>query len=361
MRMKGSQLPVSIKVLAFGLLAGLAAACGSSTDEKDHPQLVALAQVTSTGQDSHVAYPAKTEAHNKTDISFKVAGTIAQVLVKEGDRLVPGQVVARLDDRDYRTQLRATEAEYSQIKAECKRVIAMHKVRAVSDNNYDKARYGLRRITEKLNHHRNQVKDCVLHAPFNGYVDCVYKHANETVGPGLPVLSFYSSGSCDVVINIPERDYAKRREHIAYSATFASLPGRTFPLKVRSVAASANANHLYEMRLTVSGDATGITPGMTAMVDISYSPSAETSLAVPAGAVWAEGQKSYVFLLNKKDSTLRKTAVSVERVGTGGTLILSQGLQAGNLVVASGVHHLADGQKVRVAKPASEQNVGNLK
>lgn len=361
MRMKDCQLHVSIKVLALGLLAGLTAACDSSNGKDSHPQLVVLAQATTTGQDSHATYPAKTEAQDNTDISFKVAGTISQVLVKEGDRVVAGQVVARLDDRDYRTQLRATEAEYSQIKAECERVIAMHKERAVSDNNYDKARYGLRQITEKLNHHRDQVNDCVLYAPFNGYVDYVYKNAKETTAPGLPVLSFYTAGGCDVVINIPERDYAQRRQHTAYTATFASRPGRSFPLKVRSVASKANANHLYEMRLALNGDTAGITPGMTAMVSVSYRQSEGTSIAVPAGAVWAEGQNSFVFQLNEKDSTLRKTAVSVDRIGPDGTLILSKGLQADCHVVASGVRHLTDGQKVSVVKAASELNVGNLK
>jgi RND family efflux transporter MFP subunit len=359
--MRNSLISSGTKVLAFALLSCLTIACKEKNQNRQ-AQLVNVIEVGSSEDAGSNSYPAKTEAQNNTDLSFKLAGTISQVLVKEGDRVVAGQVVARLDGRDYRTQLRATEAEYSQIKAECERVIAMHKERAVSDNNYDKARYGLQQITEKLAHHRNQVNDCVLHAPFSGFVDRVYKKAMETTGPGMPVLSVYSSGGVDVVINIPERAYMQRNQEASYTVTFSSIPDKTFPLVVRSVASMANANHLYEMRLSLKETVADITPGMTAMVYVDQKQAVGVvSARVPMGAVWAEGQQSYVFVYDKKTSKLKKTKVQVERIENDGTVVLSQGLQAGSQIVASGVHHLVDGQKVSVRKNTSDLNVGNLK
>lgn len=347
-------------VLAFSMLLCLTTAC-KEKNKNDQAQLVNVIDITPSTEGVSTSYPAKTEAMNKTDLSFKVAGTIAQVLVKEGDHVNAGQVIARLDDRDYRTQLRATEAEYSQVKAECERVMAMHKERAVSDNNYDKARYGLQQITEKLTHHRNQLSDCVICAPFSGYVEDVYKQAKEITGPGLPVLSVYSSKGVDVVINIPERAYAQRKQAATYTATFNSIPGKTFPLVVRSVAAMANDNHLYEMRLSLRESVADITPGMTAMVEVEQKQVVNEGVKIPTGAVWAEGQKSFVYAYDKKNSTVKKKEVKVERVENDGNVFISTGLQGCSQIVASGVHHLTDGQKVSVMKKTSELNVGNLK
>jgi multidrug efflux pump subunit AcrA (membrane-fusion protein) len=92
------------------MLLCLTTAC--KDNNQNHPQLVNVVEVTSSAEAANSSYPAKTEAKNKTDLSFKVAGTIAEVLVKEGDHVAAGQVIARLDARDYSTQLRATEAEY---------------------------------------------------------------------------------------------------------------------------------------------------------------------------------------------------------------------------------------------------------
>lgn len=358
--MRKKLISYSTRVFALILLFCLTAACKEKTSN-NQLQLVNVVEVVPSAEMASVSYPAKTEARNNTELSFKVAGTISKILVKEGDHVVAGQVVAKLDDRDYRTQLRATEAEYSQVKAECERVMAMHEERAVSDNNYDKARYGLQQITEKLTHHRNQVADCVIRAPFSGYVDDVYKQAMETTAPGLPVLSVYSTGGVDVVINIPERSYAQRKQEAIYTATFSSMPGNTFPLVVRSIAAMANANHLYEMRLSLKESVPDITPGMTAMVEVKQKHVASYGTKVPIGAVWTEVQKSYVFVYDKKNSTVKKTEVKIERIENDGNIVLSSDLQNGSQVVASGVHHLIDGQKVSVLKNTSELNVGNLK
>ena len=362
MTMKYNLINSSTQVLAIALLLCLMTACNEKGQNKQ-PQLVNIVDVTLSTETADVSYPAKTEAMDKTDLSFKVAGTITQVLVKEGDHVTAGQAVASIDDRDYRTQLRATEAEYKQIKAECERVMEMYKEHAVSDNNYDKARYGLQQITEKLTHHRNQVSDCVIYAPFSGYVDNVYKQAKEITGPGMPVLSVYSSKGADVVINIPERAYLQRKKEATYTATFSSIPGKSFPLAVRSVAAMANDNHLYEMRLSLIENNPDITPGMTAMVEVKQKQAADTNYGVkiPMGAVWTEQQKSFVFVYDKKSSIVKKTEVKVERLENDGNIVISSGLQDGNQIVASGVHHLTDGQKVSLQKSASNLNVGNLK
>lgn len=348
----------SIQVLAFSILLCLVTACKEK--KNNQPQLVNVVEITPSAETVNASYPAKTEAMKKTDLSFKVAGIIAQVLVKAGDYVKAGQVVARLDDRDYRTQLRATEAEFNQIKAECERVIAMHKERAVSDNNFDKARYGLQQITEKLTHHRNQLSDCVICAPFNGYIEDVYKEGKETTAPGLPVLSVASKG-VDVVINIPERAYVQRQQAATYTATFNSMPGKSFPLTVRSVAATANDNHLYEMRLSLKDNVPNITPGMTAMVEAVQKQTTNYGTKIPMGAVWTEGQKSFVFAYDKKSSTVKKREVKIERLENDENFIISSGLQNCSQLVASGVHQLTDGQKVSVMKKTSALNVGNLK
>lgn len=360
MNKRNIMMNCSTLVLALSLMLCLMTACGKKK-QNTSLQWVNVVELTPTEGTAIASYPAKTEAMHITDLAFRVLGTIEQVLVKEGDPVTAGQVVARLYERDYSTQLRATEAEYRQISAECERVAEMYKDRAVSDNNYDKARYGLQQITEKLTNHRNQLADCVLRAPFDGYVNEIYKHKIETVAPGQPILSVYSSNGVEVVIHIPERAYAQRKPDDTYTVTFGSLPGRSFPLTVRSAATMANDNHLYEMHLVLKENVPEITPGMSAMVEVSHKQDANDGIKVPTGAVWTEEQKSFVFVYDKKDSTVKKTTVKVERLESDGYMTISEGLKEGCQIVASGVHHLTDGQKVRVHEKASNLNAGNLK
>ncbi|MBR1517028.1 MAG: efflux RND transporter periplasmic adaptor subunit [Bacteroidales bacterium] len=336
-----------ISVVLFTLAALLLSSCGSKKTVES--KLVDLAVAQSVTGSRIATYPGKTEAGTTTDLSFMLVGTIDKVLVNEGDHVQKGQLIARLDSRDYQTQLNATQSEYNQIKAECERVIAMHAEKAVSDNNYDKARYGLEQITAKLTHHQDQLKDCMLFSPYDGYVEKVHRADREAVAPGIPVVSIFSSNAADIVINIPETEYMRRRQINSYYAVFSSMPGQRIPLRLKSFTPKANSNQLYQARLVAASPVGGITPGMSVMVYAEYGASGKQSneVLVPVGAIWAQGQQSYVYRYDEATSTIVAAPVEVSSFRPDGNAVVNTGLQDGDRVVASGVHHLTDGEHVR--------------
>lgn len=340
------------KVLTVVFLSTLTLACGNH--EKDKVALVDIEVAHSVKGSRHASYPGYTEAGTTTELAFMLIGTIEHVYVAEGDYVKKGQVLARIDTRDYQTQLDATQSEYNQIKAECERVIALHEEQAVSDNDYDKARSGLERISAKLKHHKAQLTDCVITAPYDGFVEKVFRHDKEAAAPGVPVVSIFSSASSDIVINIPEKEYLRRRKMTSCSAMFNSMPGRPVPLKLKNISSMANANQLYQARFVCAEPVADITPGMTVMVNIEYSNGNQSKeVLVPAGALWAEGQQAYVYLFESVDGTIVKTPVEVSQIKADGTAVVSNGLQDGDRVVASGVHHLVDEQRVMpIVSPA---------
>jgi RND family efflux transporter MFP subunit len=342
-------------LLAFGL-----AACSSRpTPEETLPQ-VKLLRVQSSETIPVSLYPGRTQASETAHIAFKVSGTIERIPVRAGDHVRRGQLIAQMDDRDYRLQFAATEAEYQQVKAEAERVIALYNDQGTSANNYDKARYGLEQITAKYNNHKNQLADTRITAPFDGYVQEVIFDEHETVSAGMPVLTLFRAGGTEVVINLPASEYQRREEFDAYTCTFDVLPGKEFPLLLRSIASKANANQLYETRLQLSGEYPEITPGMTAMVTIHYRQQQGASVSVPTRAISNDSNGAYVFVFDAATNTVHRRPVTVSALHTDGSVEISDGLAVGEQVVTVGVRHLDDGQRVRPWQEASETNVGGM-
>ena len=357
---ESKMVKVMKSALAFFAVVIVATGC-KERSQTTSEMLVDIVEVEGHTNVRHTEYPGQTEAKDNTDLSFKVAGIIKKVYVKEGDHVTQGQVLARLDSRDYETQLAATESEFRQVKAECDRVMAMHAEKAVSDNNYDKARSGLERITAKLKNHRDQLEDCVIHAPYAGYVSRVYRSDNESAGPGIPVVGLFTSVGIEVVINVPETEYARRNQKATYQATFSALPGRVFPLRLASVSQQANANQLFQMRLSLSSDVHEVTPGMSAMVNIDHETTpGDSKTQIPVGALCNEEEQAYVFVYDSVKNTVHKTPVEVETLLADGHAVIRQGIAAGQQVVASGVRSLSEGQQVKPLAKASKQNVGKL-
>ena len=319
--------------------------------------------VRNAGGVNNLTFPGKTKSADDINVSFRVSGPILRVYVKAGDHVRKGQLLAAMDPRDYQTQLNATQAEYASIKADAERIIAMYNEESTTASNYDKARYGLEQITQKLNNHRNQLADTKLYSPIDGYVQEVLHEGGETVSAGMPIISMFGSGTLEVEINVPAYDYANRDRMGSMYCKFDLLPDETFPLKLHSMSAEANSNQLYTVRLRFTGqyDRTKITPGMTTMVYVSYDrDSTRTNVSIPSNAIVEEKGQTKVYVYDTKSETVKSRNVTVRRLHRNGTAEVTDGLEDGETIVVAGVHHITDGMKAKPMPKSSESNVGGL-
>ncbi|MBP5374747.1 MAG: efflux RND transporter periplasmic adaptor subunit [Bacteroidaceae bacterium] len=319
--------------------------------------------VKEAGEMAATTFTGKTKSASEVNLAFRVAGQIERVLVKEGDYVHQGQVVAVMDARDYQVQLSATQAEYEQVKADAERVMALYAEGNTTASNNDKARYGLQQITQKLANHRNQLADTRLKSTISGYVQTKFHESGETVSAGMPVVSVFGNGETEVEIKISASDFAHIDKFTSFSCRFDVTGDETFPLTVTRVSQEANTSQLYAVRLKFAGpiDHKKITPGMTTMVYAEVSNTeTEGIISVPSSAVLNENDKTQVFVYDAKTGIVKARPVIVTGVHRDGTMLVDDGLKSGEAIVVAGVHHIKDGQKVRLLENTSASNVGGL-
>lgn len=347
------------------LMVGVASlvSCGQKNAPKDDAPIVDVATVKGVGEVDATTFTGRTKSAEEVNLAFRVAGQIQSVLVKEGDYVQRGQVVAVMDARDYQVQLAATQAEYEQVKADAERVMALYAEGNTTASNNDKARYGLQQISQMLANHRNQLADTRLRSTINGYVQTKFHESGETVGAGMPVVSVFGSGDTEVEIKISASDFANIDKFTSFGCRFDVTGDETFPLTIGRVSQEANTSQLYTVRLKFTGavDHKKITPGMTTMVYAEVSDTEASGIVcVPMSAVLNEEGKTEVFVYDTKSSVVKKRPVTLTTVKRDGTVQVDDGLKSGETIVVSGVHHIKDGQKVRILQKPAASNVGGL-
>ena len=340
----------------------LLASCNSSTKDAREYQTVKIDTVTSANGQTYLQYPGKVKAAQDISLAFRVNGTIRKIYVKDGARVQAGQLLAELDPTDYQVQLDATEAEYKQIKAEAERVMALYKENGTTPSANDKAVYGLKQITAKYQHHKDQLGYTRLYAPFNGYIQKRLFEAHETIGAGMPVLSMISGGAPEVEINLPAAEYIRREQFNQYHCTLDNYLDRSYPLKLLSVTPNANANQLYTMRLQLVADKQPVpSPGMNTMVTIRCDSDDAHSMSVPCNAILQKDGKAGVFVYTPSDNKVSRREVTIVRLMSDGRCIItSDELKPGELVVSAGIHHIQNGETVKPLPAASKTNIGGL-
>lgn len=343
----------------IGLLAG--SSCSNRKTEETDMARVRLFTVRSADNISVQEFPGRVKAAEEVNMAFKVSGTLMRVYVEDGSRVSEGQLIAEIDPRDYQMQLDATEAEYMSVKSEAERVIALYADSVTTADAYDKARYGLKQITAKYEHARNQLADTKIYAPFDGYVQKRLFDPPTVLAAGMPVVSLVSGNRQEIEINIPASAYIHQHEMESFHASFDFIPGRQIPLRLISIAPKANANQLYTVRLALPRDVSPQpSPGMKTMVGIVTDTAEGGKTEIPSSALFTKDGKSCVWIYNEKNGTVELHTISVEKLHTNGTAIVTKGLSEGELIVVAGVHKLTDKQKVKPMADESETNVGGL-
>lgn len=344
----------------IGVFVLLATACQHQPSGQEQIAFVKVDTVRSHENQGVMLFPGKVKPAEDVSIAFRVSGTIQKFHAQIGSHVRKGQLLVEMDPRDYELQLSATEAEYHQVKAEAERVMALYADNSTTANNNDKAVYGLQQITAKYNNHKNQLADTKLYAPFDGFVQNVLFDEHETVAAGMPVITIINNATPEVEINIPAANYMQREQMQDYTCSFDVFPNESFPLQLISVNQKANANQLYTMRLKLGTQGSGHKPaaGMATMVQITSRQSDNAQVTVPATAMCQDKGKSYVFVV--KNNVLERREVKPVEFKSDGRVVLNGGVALGEVVVATGAHHVQDKQQVKVLPAPAPSNVGGL-
>lgn len=349
-------------IVAFAVPLLLFSACKQQSKHAETIPMVKVKTVSSYGEEQIISFPGKVKASSEINLAFRISGPIYKINVKEGEFIRKGEVIAEMDSRDYALQFSATEAEYKQVKAEVERVIQLYEKQSVPENDYDKAVSGLQQITAKYNAHKSALEDTKLIAPFDGYVQKLYFDKGETVSAGMPIFSIISSDMPEVEINIPANEFIRSDRFSKFTCSFDIYPGELFPLELIAINQKANLNQLYTVRLKTVKNKTGQLPtaGMSTMVDIYLKTDHSDWVAIPINAMFEKDGKNCVWVYDESKQTVNIRSIQLAEILTDGTLVVSEGVKAGEKVVSAGVHYLSDGEKVRVMPEASQTNVGGL-
>lgn len=338
----------------------LTCACSNSKDQAAFRRNVYLTQPEQISGYRQKTYSGIVEAAHEINLGFKTAGQISHIHVKEGDYIRKGQLLATLDDADYRLAVEALQVQYDQIKSETRRTKLLFKSKSISANDYEKNLAGLKQLGVQLQASKNKLKYTRLYAPTSGYVQAVNFSPSEMVDAGTSVFQIIDVSHMEVVADIPVSVYLQHRNFTRFYCRIAEATDK-FPMTFLSITPKADGNQLYRLRLAFRKKPDRkLTAGMNMEVGIDINHASERpTFSVPASALFQEEGKTYVWVL-RRDSTITRRAVTLNNTVIDGRIYIVKGLTGNEKIVRSGVHMLQEGEKVCVIEKPNKTNVGGL-
>ena len=340
-------------VLAAACLP-LLAACGGP-EEPETREIVRPVKTFvfgETGSQRELEYPGKVFANRTVEVAFEVAGKLEELPVAKGQEVRAGDLLGRLDQRDFVNEVAAARATLEEAEATLGRYEEAARSNAVSRRELDQARARARIAAADLKIEEKALEDSEIRASFDGIVADRLVDNFQNVQAKEPVLLMQDISVLEIRVNIPERDATGPPDTPVgdLSATFDAVPGRRFPLTIKEVVTQADpVTQTYAVTLMMPRpEGIEILPGMTATV--TWRPAGEfatRSNTVPTSAlVGRQGSKPWVWVVDAQDMTVSRREVEVGSIVGHNQIQLVSGLDSGEVIAAAGVHHLTEGMKV---------------
>ena len=309
----------------------------------------------------NIDFPAQISPTQKTILAFKYAGKIKSISFESGDFVKKGQVIATMDDKDYKVNLEAFSKKSDAAKAVAQnaetqftRAEKLYKGEALAKKDYDNALMQknvaistFKEASAGLENARNTLNDTKIIAPYDGYIDKKIVEVGTVVPEGGPVISFISNEITDISVNASLKDveYIKNANDIVFKDNSSE---KIYSLKVKSVAQNPDPINLtYPVIFTFSNlsESEKFLSGQTGTVTVSVKNSGNPEILIPLNAVFEDnGSNVYLF----KNGIAVKTPIEIGELKETDKISVVKGLKNGDKVIVAGVSKLADGEKVKL-------------
>lgn len=309
---------------------------------------VKLLAVKDLTVDDSDAFLARIDATYRAQLSFQVGGEVEKLLVRMGQGVEKGEVLATLDPKDLQLALDAAQAQYALAKTQWERAKSLYSKKLISTDSYDQKETQYKAALASFEQAKTDLSYTKIQAPFDGVVSYTYVKPYQVVGEKQEILNLIDNTTLDVSFTLPV-SYA---ESVSLSAlknaemwvTMDSEPSKRIPGKFKEISTQPNIDtNSFEAIVTITRPTDrNLLTGMTGQVHIAKQ-NKSNAMTLPTSA-WVNKQESQgeVWVMDSSTQQVNKVTLSLNESGA-----IESGLDNNDYVVIAGVERLVEGQVVK--------------
>lgn len=345
----------------------LLALAGCDRAEKAPPQAgrpVQVVKVEASLLTAGVELSGEIQAEKTVSLAFRIAGRIAERPVNVGDRVAPGQIVAKLDRTIETNAVAAAEAALEAARGEVvtARSTFERQERLMGQGFTTRPRFdaaqkaqetaqaALENAEAQLEQARDRLGFTDLRADVAGVVTVRSAEPGEVVQPGQPILQIAREDGRDAVFAVPARVLEGKTGDPVVRVVLAEAPGVSASGRIREIAPQADpVTRTFQVRVGLQDPPEAMRLGSTVVGSVETTSA--RIMSIPAKALTTSGRGAAVWIVDPKTSTVSLRPIDILRFDPD-HVVVSQGLVPGETIVATGVQALHPGQRVKPLPPA---------
>ena len=337
--------------LLLTFLIGALSIPAAAQDDTTRP--VKLITVETRDAQNERVFFGRVVAKETVDLAFQVSGQLVSIPVTQGEIVPAGSMVAQLDLEPFELVHEQAELQKAQAERTLERYNQLISSSTVSRVVLEDAETAAGLADVSLRNAEFNLEHATIYAPFDAIVAERLVANFTTVNPGMPVVTLHDMSDLRIEIDVPEVLFQRAGSdaNVVMTAEFPASD-KVYPVVLREFRAESSE----------IGQTFKVVLGMPPQPDLDLLPGASATVrarlagevippTIPSSAVAIAGDgTTSVMVFEPSDSdpnigTLKRQEIQVTP-GPRGGLLVSDGLDSGAQIVASGLVYLEDGMRV---------------
>ena len=312
---------------------------GPKDKEKDkQPITVSGIVVQLQTFDNNLALSGSIEADEQVEIRSEVSGIVKNIYFQEGSNVSKGQVLFKVNDIELKAQLAQAKTKESLAAENERRAKLLLQKEAISQEEYDVARADYQSAKAQSQLIQAQIEKTSVRAPFSGKIGLRSISPGAYVTPTLLVAKLVNNNQLKITFSIPEKyaSQVKQNSVITFKVTGSA---QSYTAKIYAIEPEVEiATRTLKVRALANNKDGKLLPGTFADVQLPLDI-IKDAVVIPTEAIIPVQEGKKVFISNKG---MAKEVMVQTATRTDASILVLEGLKAGDTVLTSGVMSLKD-------------------
>lgn len=312
-------------------------------------KFVGVSEVKTSIFDHYIRVQGKLDGDLNAAVFAEVPGTISQKFSDVGQKVVKGQVLAQIDDQQYRSQLEGLDTQYKFASDMFNKQKNLWDQKIGSEVQYLQSKTTKESLELQISSLRQQIDKFKIKSPIDGTIEeCNIKVGGVvTPDPRLAAYRVVAFKNLKISAEVSEAYASRVQTGDKLIVMFPDIK-KQIETKIDFVSKYINpTNRTFIVETRIENGIIDLKANMIAILQIN-DYHAENAIQVPMNVIQTDQEGSYVYVIRPKDKYF--TAVKQPVVAGNsynGVVEILQGLSVGTKVISTGYQELVDGEYVR--------------
>lgn len=287
--------------------------------------------------------------NEEVTLSSQVEGQIKSLTVNLGDSVVAGQVLAEIDDDQWRARLREAEATLAKAQADEERGRQLVGTKVISPQEYETIKMHAAVAQAQRDTLRVTIRHARVESPLTGAVARRFISAGEYVRTGGQLFTLVAEDPLKLRGDVPERFAHELQAGQTVQVHVDAFPAAVFTGRLNRVSPASNPeNRSVAIEAVVENRDRRLRPGFFANAAV-VTRTDDRALMVPQEALITFAGVTKLFIISA--GTAHERQVHTGTRGDAGFIEVLDGLEGTEVVAVSGLTKLENGAAVTVKDP----------